>query len=81
MLWGLRRELFGLARRRPLRVEMELSHLRLIDDEGIQVLLAFFADVARQGCRCTVRGLRDEPLASFRTALIEALSHSPGVIN
>lgn len=80
-LWGLRRELAGVVRRRPPRVEMELSHLRLIEDEGIRVLLAFFADLSRQGCRLTLRGPRDEPLASVRTALIEALTPSLESVN
>ena len=81
MLWGLRRELAGLVQRRPLRVEVELSHLRLIEDEGIEVLLAFFADLARQGCRFTLRGLHDAALASFKAAMIEALTHPRGTVN
>ena len=80
-LWGLRRELSGVVRRRPLRVEMELSELRVIEDEGVQVLLSFFADLARQGCRLTVGGLRDEALASFKIALIEGITLSRKTVN
>jgi anti-anti-sigma regulatory factor len=72
-LEGLRPELLDVARRRPTHVEMELSRLRSINQKGMQLLVSFLGNVARVGSRITVLGLRDQPLESFRTALLDAI--------
>jgi len=78
---GLRPELAGVARRNPTYVEVELSQLRSINQRGIDVILSFLRSVARLGCRITVHGLRDQPLKSFQTALVDAILHVSRPVN
>ncbi len=77
----LRPELSGVAKRQPIRVEMELSRLRMVDALGIQMLLSFFATLHQQGCRLTLNGLHAQPLASFKVALMDAIVGGLEVLN
>ena len=72
----LRSELSSVVRRRPVEVEMELSRLRLIDSRCARMLLSFLTDLFRQGCRLRVTGLQNQPLKSFKSALIDAIPSS-----
>lgn len=78
---GLRSELAGVVRRRPKMVEMELSRLRSVSPRGMDILLAFFTSVAHDACRITVRGMRDQPLKCFKTALVDAILNASRPIN
>ncbi len=78
---GLRSELASVARRNPTYVEVELSHLRSINKRGMEVILSFLESIARLGCRITVRGLRNQPLKTFKTALVDAILHASRPVN
>jgi hypothetical protein len=70
---GLRSELGGVARRRPVHVEIELACLRSINERGMQVLVSFVGGITRVGSRVTVLARRDPPLETFKAALINAI--------
>jgi|SRR5579871_4320803 len=78
---GLRPELAGVARQKPTSVEIELSHLRSINQRGMDVILSFLQSIARVGCRITVQGLRNQPLKTFQTALVNAILHASRPVN
>ena len=78
---GLRPELEGVARRRPGHVEMDLTRLRSINQRGMQVLVAFFGNIARWGSRITILGLREQPLQTFKTALVNAILDASPPLN
>ena len=78
---GLRPELLGVARRRPGRVELELSRLRSINQRGMQVVVAFLGNIARSGSRITILGLREQPLETFKTALVNAILDASQPVN
>ncbi|HXT96649.1 MAG TPA: STAS domain-containing protein [Polyangia bacterium] len=78
---GLRPELVGVVRRCPTQLEMDLSHLRSVDTRGMQVLVAFFASLARINCRITVTGMRDQLPKRFKAALFDAILHEPQLAN
>lgn len=77
----LRPELAGLLRRRPAHVEVVLSRLRSADSRGMEMLVSFFASLARAGCRITIVGLQQQPLKAFKAALVDAILDAPGVVN
>lgn len=62
----LREELEALVKRRPPRVEVDLSRLLTIDSAGVGTLVALYKNVRAQGGVLTITGLRDQPLAIFR---------------
>jgi anti-sigma B factor antagonist len=62
----LRGELEKLLARRPDRVEVDLSSLRMIDSSGVGALVSLYKKVRAQGGDMIVTGLRDQPLAIFR---------------
>jgi anti-anti-sigma regulatory factor len=78
---GLRPELLGVVRRRPTRLEVDLSRLRSVDARGMQVLVAFFASLTQIDCRITVTGMRDQPLKPFKTALFDAILNAAQLVN
>ena len=78
---GLRPELLGVVRRRPTRLEVDLSRLRSVDPRGMQVLVAFFAGLTQVDCRITVTGIRDQPLKPFKTALFDAILNASQLVN
>jgi anti-sigma B factor antagonist len=60
----LRPELDGLVSKRPRRVEVDLSRLRMVDSSGVGALVSLYKRVRAQGG--AVVGLLDQPLAIFR---------------
>ena len=62
----LRGELEKLLSRRPARVEIDLSLLRMVDSSGVGALVSLYKRVRAQGGDVVVTGLRDQPLAIFR---------------
>jgi len=62
----LRGELEKLLARRPARVEIDLSLLRMVDSSGVGALVSLYKRVRAQGGDVVVTGLRDQPLAIFR---------------
>lgn len=78
---ALRPELLGVVRRRPGRLEVDLSRLRSVDARGMQVLVAFFASLAQIDCRIAVTGMRDQPLERFQAALFDAIVNASELVN
>jgi anti-sigma B factor antagonist len=62
----LRGDIEKLLARRPSRVEVDLSSLRMVDSSGVGVLVSLYKRVRAQGGDVIVTGLRDQPLAIFR---------------
>jgi anti-sigma B factor antagonist len=58
--------LVRIVARRPWRVELELSRLRMIDSVGVGTLLGFYKRLRAYGCHVSLSGLREQPLAVFR---------------
>jgi anti-sigma B factor antagonist len=63
---GLRDELQALLKRKPRRLEVDLSQLHTIDSSGVGMLVSLYKGVRAQGGQLTITGLRDQPLAIFR---------------
>ena len=62
----LRGEIEKLLARKPGRVEVDLSLLRMVDSSGVGALVSLYKRVRAQGGDVVVTGLRDQPLAIFR---------------
>ena len=62
----LRGDIEKLLARRPGRVEVDLSLLRMVDSSGVGALVSLYKRVRAQGGDVVVTGLRDQPLAIFR---------------
>jgi anti-sigma B factor antagonist len=62
----LRGDVEKLLARRPPRVEIDLSLLRMVDSSGVGALVSLYKRVRAQGGDVVVTGLRDQPLAIFR---------------
>jgi anti-sigma B factor antagonist len=62
----LRADIDKLLARRPGRVEVDLSLLRMVDSSGVGALVSLYKRVRAQGGDVIVTGLRDQPLAIFR---------------
>jgi anti-sigma B factor antagonist len=62
----LRADIDKLLLRRPSRVEVDLSLLRMVDSSGVGALVSLYKRVRAQGGDVVVMGLRDQPLAIFR---------------
>jgi anti-sigma B factor antagonist len=62
----LRPEIDGLIARRLPRVEVDLSHLRMIDSSGVGAVVSLYKRSRAQGGHVQVTGLQDQPLAIFR---------------
>ena len=62
----LRPELDGMVNKRPRRVEVDLSRLRMVDSSGVGALVSLYKRVRAQGGAVVVIGLQDQPLAIFR---------------
>jgi anti-sigma B factor antagonist len=62
----LRPDIEKLLARRPARVEVDLSSLRMVDSSGVGALVSLYKRVRAQGGDVVVIGLRDQPLAIFR---------------
>ncbi|HVT10229.1 MAG TPA: STAS domain-containing protein [Polyangia bacterium] len=77
----LRTELVGVARRRPAIVEVDLSRLRSVDPEGLQVLGAFFAELTRIDCRISVTEMPEEPLRPSSPLWPDAILDAARLVN
>jgi len=62
----LRPEIDGFISRRLPRVEVDLSHLRMIDSSGVGAVVSLYKRSRAQGGQVFVTGLQDQPLAIFR---------------
>jgi anti-sigma B factor antagonist len=62
----LRLEFEKMLSRRPTRVEVDLSSLRMLDSSGVGALVSLYKRVRAQGGEVVMVGLRDQPLAIFR---------------
>ena len=62
----LRMEIEKLLAKRPNRVEVDLSSLRMLDSSGVGALVSLYKRVRATGGEVIVIGLRDQPLAIFR---------------
>jgi len=62
----LRPEIDSLVNKRPRRVEVDLSRLRMVDSSGVGALVSLYKRVRAQGGQVVVTGLQDQPLAIFR---------------
>jgi anti-sigma B factor antagonist len=62
----LRSEIEKVLLRRPPRVEVDLSSLRMLDSSGVGALVSLYKRIRAQGGEVVMVGLRDQPLAIFR---------------
>ena len=62
----LRGEIEKMLTRRPTRVEVDLSSLRMLDSSGVGALVSLYKRVRAQGGEVVMVGLRNQPLAIFR---------------
>jgi anti-sigma B factor antagonist len=72
----LRGELENLLTRRPTRVDIDLSRLRMVDSSGVGALVSLYKRVRAQGGSIVVSGLRDQPLAIFRLLRLDRVMAS-----
>ena len=62
----LRTQVEELVNRKPRRVEVDLSSLRMLDSSGVGALVSLYKRVRAQGGEVVMSGLRDQPLAIFK---------------
>jgi anti-sigma B factor antagonist len=62
----MRGEIEKLLARKPPKVEVDLSALRMLDSSGVGALVSLYKRVRAQGGEVVMVGLRDQPLAIFR---------------
>jgi len=62
----LRKEIDKLVAKKPPRVDVDLSSLRMLDSSGVGALVSLYKQVRAQGGHVVMIGLRDQPLAIFR---------------
>jgi anti-sigma B factor antagonist len=65
-VFELRPDLDALVNRRPQRVEVDLSRLRIVDSSGVGAIVSLYKRVRAQGGEVVVTGLQNQPLAIFR---------------
>lgn len=78
---GLRPELLTVVRRRPAAVEVDLTRLRSINTRGMQILLAFLADLAEIECRIVVTEGQDRALRARSPGLVDVLLDASRTVN
>ena len=62
----MRGDIEKLLARKPTKVEVDLSALRMLDSSGVGALVSLYKRVRAQGGEVVMVGLRDQPLAIFR---------------
>jgi anti-anti-sigma factor len=62
---GLRMEVASLLGARPAVVELDLSHLRFVDNAGLGVILSFIKRLYAQGGALVLPSVEAQPLALF----------------
>jgi anti-sigma B factor antagonist len=65
-VFDIRPVLDALVTKRPRRVEVDLSRLRIVDSSGVGALVSLYKRVRAQGGQVVVTGLQNQPLAIFR---------------
>jgi len=73
----LRSELDRLVATRPAAVEVDLSHLRMIDSSGVGALVSLYKRVRSQGGSVVIKGIRDQPLAIFQLLKLDRFMLRP----
>lgn len=73
----LRREIDGLISKRLPRLEVDLSHLRMIDSSGVGAMVSLYKRSRAQGGHVQVTGLHDQPLAIFRLLRLDRVLTEP----
>jgi anti-sigma B factor antagonist len=63
---AIRLTLDRVVARDPLRLEIDLSNLRMIDSIGVGTLVGFCKRLRASGCALVIQGLREQPLAVIR---------------
>jgi anti-anti-sigma regulatory factor len=81
MVGVFRRELSILLRLNPAFVEVDVSHLSLIDTSGAELLLSFFSSLFTRGGRIALCGLREQPRELFKLMLSGAIGPGPESLN
>ena len=72
----LRSDLDRLLARRPGRIEVDLSRLRMVDSSGVGALVSLYKRVRAQGGHVKVTGLQDQPLAIFKLLRLDRVMTS-----
>jgi anti-sigma B factor antagonist len=75
----LRMEIEKLLAKRPNRVEVDLSSLRMLDSSGVGALVSLYKRVRATGGEVIVIGLRDQPLAIFRLLRLDRVMLGSGL--
>jgi anti-sigma B factor antagonist len=75
----LRLEIEKLLAKRPNRVEVDLSSLRMLDSSGVGALVSLYKRVRATGGEVVVIGLRDQPLAIFRLLRLDRVMLGSGL--
>ena len=73
----VRGELDKLVAARPKSVEVDLSHLRIIDSSGVGALVSLYKRVRANGGNVVLKGVRDQPLAIFQLLQLDRLMLRP----
>jgi len=73
----LRSELDRLVATRPAAVEVDLSHLRMIDSSGVGALVSLYKRVRSQGGSVVIKGIRDQPLGIFQLLKLDRFMLRP----
>ncbi|HZL20458.1 MAG TPA: STAS domain-containing protein [Polyangia bacterium] len=81
MVGVFRRELSILLRLNPSFVEVDMSHLSLIDSSGVELLLSFFVSLFARGGRIALCGLCEQPRELFKVMLIDAIGPASEPLN
>jgi anti-sigma B factor antagonist len=67
----LRPHFDSVVAQQPPRVEIDLSHLRMVDSTGIAGLISIYKRIRATGGSTVITGLRDQPLAIFKLLRLE----------
>jgi anti-sigma B factor antagonist len=68
-----------LGERRPSRVNVDLSQLRMIDTIGLGVLVGFYKRLRQHGGHVMLRRPRGQPLAILLLARLERMIERPEI--
>ncbi len=69
----LRPVIAKIGAERPARVQVDLTHLRLIDSSGVGAIVALFKTVRGYRGELGVVGVRNQPLAIFRLLHLDSV--------
>ena len=80
-VFELRPVLDALVTKRPKRVEVDLSRLRIVDSSGVGALVSLYKRIRAQGGEVVVVGLQNQPLAIFRLLRLDRVMTGGGKSN